>query len=251
MSQVLGFDIGGSSVKSALVDIEQGTLQSEQVNLTLDSNTSPDDLIRTLADHAADLDWSGPVGVGYPGVIVDGKIRTAAHLDRRFVGSDFLGELSKAFKDVALLNDADAAGLAEMSFGAGRERNHSQGGTVLMLTLGTGIGSALFTAGRLFPNTEFGHMYLGNQEAEEIAAASIKTRLNLSYTEWSERLNRFLNEMYRLLTPDLIVLGGAVSEDFSSFQSYLKVPCEIKPAVLGNRAGLVGAALAAGLYAKK
>lgn len=251
LARALGFDIGGSSIKAAVVDTATGQLVTEQRSIVVPSPLKYDDLKATIKLHITKLDWNGPVGIGYPGVLINGEARTAAHVDESFIGFNLETAFTKELGDVAIINDADAAGLAEMKFGAGREQNQAGGGTVVMITLGTGIGTALFTEGCLFPNTEFGHMMIGDQEAEEIAAASIKTRDKLDYEQWTGQLNLFLRELYRLLTPDLIVIGGAISESFDHFEKYIDVDCPVKPAELGHSAGVVGAALNAVASHKK
>jgi len=251
LSSILGFDIGGSSIKSAIVDTTSGRLTSELSSIVPPSPLTSNDLISAIKNHAASLEWRGPVGVGYPGVLIRGEARSAAHVDASFIGFNLQEALSRPFDQVSVINDADAAGLAEMAFGAGQEHNRVDGGTVLLITLGTGIGSALFSGGRLFPNTEFGHMMIGDREAEEIAAASVKTRDDLDFKEWTDQLNIVLREMHRLMTLDLIIIGGGVSENFGQFKDYIDVECPVKPAAMGPSAGVIGAALKTALDHKK
>jgi polyphosphate glucokinase len=186
------------------------------------------------------------VGLGYPGVIKQGVTLTAAHLDEGFIGIDWYSRVRQLSPStVALLNDADAAGLAEINFGAGRPYNHDRAGTLLMITLGTGIGSAVFCGGRLLPNTEFGHMMLGEQEAEDLAAASVRVGENLNWAAYGRRVDRFLREIARLIAPDRIVIGGGISENFDNFRRYLTINTTVVPAQLKNTAGVIGAAWAA------
>jgi len=246
MAQVFGFDIGGSSIKAAPVDIDNGELSSPPQTLPLPEPTTPRTVLSIIGNHLENMKWQRAFGVGYPGVVDQGRTLTGCHMDAGWKGHDFLAQLQKLSPGpVALLNDADAAGLAEMHFGAGRDMNRASGGSVLMITLGTGIGTAIFRGGVLYPNTELGHIELDGADAEDTAAASVRTRLNLDWPEWGDRVNRYLQEMERLLTPDLIIIGGGVSEKFDMFQSHLKTRAEIRVAQLTNSAGLVGAALAA------
>jgi polyphosphate glucokinase len=198
-----------------------------------------------IRDCLSELNWTGPLGVGYPGVIKRGTIYSAAHVDDRFIGRNWLEELrTLTGSPVALINDADAAGLAEMRFGAGSGQASTEGGTVLVATLGAGIGTAIFHAGHLLPNTELGHMLLGNVEAEDLAAGAVKARENLSWEEFGQRLNLFLSELERLFSPDLVIVGGGISSDFDQFQPFLEVKVPVSAAHFRNRAGLIGAALA-------
>lgn len=242
--RILAFDIGGSAIKTATVDVTSGKLLTPSKALSLPQPPDPKNVLDVLRSEIERVGDVNAVGVGYPGVIVDGRTMSAAHMDMSFIGVDFLSKLRKlSDKPVGLINDADAAGLAEMAFGAGRDLNHSGAGSVLMLTLGTGIGSALFHGGRLFPNTEFGHIELDGAEAEDQAAASVKTEQNLDWPVWSVRVNRYLAEMDKLVSPVRIIIGGGISENFARFEPYLKTRCKVVPASLGNAAGLIGAAL--------
>jgi len=246
--QVLGIDIGGSFIKFAPVDVDSGQTLVEPAEITLPQPATPDRMLEAVRSLIRSLKWFGPIGVGYPGVIKHGLTMTAAHMDSSFIGHDWLSDLRKLTSEpVALINDADAAGLAEVRFGAARDYSSRESGTVLVVTLGTGIGTALFTGGRLLPNTEFGHMQMGEREAEEWAAASVRVRENLDWPDYGSRVNRFLCEMDRLVSPDLIVIGGGISENFAKFRAHIKVACPVVAAQLGNRAGLIGAALATSL----
>ncbi|UCC43968.1 MAG: ROK family protein [Candidatus Zixiibacteriota bacterium] len=246
-SLVLGIDIGGSALKSAPVDTLSGGIVSELFTVPLPETATPDAMTEAAGVCIDHFEWSGPIGCGYPGVVKGGVVLTAAHVSREWIEVDIIRQLSQITRGaVTVLNDADAAGLAEMRFGAGKDYNRANGGTVLMVTLGTGIGTALFHDGQLFPNTEFGHVFLSSGiEAEDIAAASIRTKEDLSWQVWGGRVNKYLHEMAKLVSPDLIILGGGVSENFDSFQQYLNSTLEIRVAALGNTAGIVGAALAA------
>ena len=243
---VLGIDIGGSFIKFAPVDVDAGMTIVEPAEIALPKPATPERLSAALSSIMKSLKWFGPIGVGYPGVVKHGRTMSAAHVDSSFVGYDWLSDLKELSNEpVALINDADAAGLAEISFGAAKDYSSPDSGTVVMITLGTGIGSALFVGGRLLPNTEFGHMRMGEREAEEWAAASVRVKENLDWPDYGRRVNLFLREMDRLLAPDLTVIGGGISENFDKFQAHIKVTCPVVAAHLGNRAGLIGAALAA------
>jgi len=203
-------------------------------------------IVKQLLDH---FKWSGPLGCGYPGVVKNGVACSAANISPNWLGVNLerkFGELTAG--EVRVINDADAAGLAEMRFGAGRTYDRADGGTVLMLTFGTGIGSAFFRNGSLFPNTEFGHIYMKQGlEGEDLAAGSVRTRENLSWRDWGERVNDYLIEMNKLVSPDLIIIGGGVSENFDRFKDHLTVDSSVVPARMANDAGIIGAALAVNL----
>lgn len=242
---ILGVDIGGSSIKAALCGVRTGKLVSEVVTNSPASPLNPKDTLEAVAAIIRDLTWRGPFGIGYPGVVRNGICYSAANVSKEWLERDALRLFSGiTTQKVAVINDADAAGLAELRFGAAREESHSRGGVVLMLTLGTGIGSAFFHQGHLFPNTEFGHIELNGGDAEKWAAASVRSDLNLGWEEWAQRLNRYLTEMEKLVSPDLIVLGGGVSENFKNFREFLSTRARIVKAQLGNDAGILGAALA-------
>ncbi len=242
MTRVLGIDIGGSGMKAAVVDIATGEIVSDRHRIDTPQPATPEAMAEVVGELTAHFDWKGPVGVGFPGVIQSGVVRTAANLNKSWVDVD--GD--KAFTDVAgcdvvMINDADAAGLAEMAFGAGK----GVSGTVILLTLGTGIGSAIFTDGKLLRNTEFGHMDIDGKIAEERASSRIKDEKDLSYKKWGNRLEDVLQEVEKLFWPELFILGGGISKNFDEFEEYLdKVRTKIVPAEMLNRAGIVGAALA-------
>ncbi len=241
----LGIDIGGSFIKIAPVDVDSGKLMAVTQTVPVPKPATPDSILEIIQTTIRETNWTGPVGVGYPGVIRNGVTLTACHVSDEWLGYrllDRLGEFVSA--PVALLNDADAAGLAEMTLGAGRDRNRPGGGTVVTLTLGTGIGSALFRDGKLFPNTEFGHIELDGEDAERMAAASVRTTLGLTWQDYGRRLNHYLDTVLKLLSPDRVILGGGISENYNQFSNFLTGNVEIMPASLGNSAGLIGAAVA-------
>ena len=229
-------------MKAAEVDITTGEVVSDKHRIDTPKPANPEAMADVVGQLTAHFDWKGPVGVGFPGVIQNGVVRTAANLDKSWVDVD--GD--KAFTEVAgcdvvMINDADAAGLAEVTFGAGKDVS----GTVILLTLGTGIGSAIFTDGKLLRNTEFGHMEMDGKVAEERASSRIKDEKDLSYKKWGGRLEDVLRELEKLFWPELFILGGGISKDFKEFEDHLdKVRAKIVPAEMLNRAGIVGAALA-------
>jgi polyphosphate glucokinase len=241
-SQILAFDVGGSFVKAARVDPARGVLLDDVVRVPTPAGASPAAVIDLLADIAGRMPSTGPFGLAFPTVARQGVAMTAANIDRRWIGTDVRALLSARIRrPVAFLNDADAAGLAEMRVGAGRGR----GGTVLVVTLGTGIGSALFADGRLVPNTELGHLQVGSEQAEHRASARVRVERGLSWQEWAAEVNVVLAEMHKLLWPDLLIIGGGVTENWDQFGSLLSNPAEIVVARHGNDAGLIGAAMAA------
>lgn len=237
----VGIDIGGSGVKGASVDIAAGSLMSERLRERTPVPSTPDAVARVVARVAGGIAVAGPVGVTFPGVVRGGVVETAANLDAGWIGVDaaalFAGHLGRP---VVVLNDADAAGLAEMTLGAGRGRT----GVVMMVTLGTGIGSALFLDGRLVPNTELGHIIVSGKDGERLAAASVRTVKHLTWKAWSKRLNAYLARLECLLALDLIIIGGGISKDYAEFVPHLRARAELVPARLYNDAGIVGAALA-------
>jgi polyphosphate glucokinase len=243
--QVLGIDIGGSGIKGAPVDTAQGKLLAERVKLDTPHPALPDPVAKTVAQVAEAFSWTGPAGITFPGVVVDGVTHTAANLDPAWVGLDTRDLFNRTTGlTTALVNDADAAGLAEMSFGAGTGHK----GTVLMLTFGTGIGSALFRAGILVPNTEFGHIEIRGKEAEHRASERAKEEHDLSWEKWAERVDEYLHHMEALTAPDLIIIGGGISRKSDKFLHLLTgLRATVVPASLHNDAGIVGAGLAAGL----
>lgn len=240
---VLGIDVGGSGIKANLVDLDLGQPVGERRRIETPQPSTPDAVAEVIVDLVDLFDVKGPVGCTFPAVVRNGVTLTAANVDPSWIGFDARSFLSVALdRRVTVVNDADAAGLAEMTFGAGRNRD----GVVLCLTFGTGIGSALFTHGVLVPNLELGHLSLaGNDSVEDWAAASVKDTEGLTWADWGKRVNVFLQHVELLLSPDLIVMGGGVSRKFEKFAGSLDTRCEVVAAELRNEAGIVGAAMAA------
>lgn len=240
----LGIDIGGSGVKGAVVNLDDGSLLTDRLRLKTPKRSTPEALSERVARLVDDFDWEGPVGVGFPGIVQGGGlILSAANLSDEWVGCDARSQFERATGlSCEITNDADAAGIAEMRFGAGREFGARD--TVLFLTLGTGIGSALFVGGKLVPNTEFGHLELYGKVAERHASDAVREREKISWKKWASRLDQFLERVHLYLSPDVIVLGGGVSRQHQKFIPLLEVGCPVIPARLRNLAGIIGAALA-------
>lgn len=238
--QVLGIDIGGSAFKGAPVDIKTGQLVAERFVVPTPAPCPLADGLDAARQIVRHFKWKGPVGIGFPGIVQDGQIGPVGNLGAWWQYTNGKAIFGKATGcKVKLLNDADAAGLAEMRFGAGR--GHME--TALMLTMGTGIGSALFCRGELFPNIEFGHIPWKGKPIEHYSSALVKTRLKLTWKEWSERVNVFLEVAERLCAPELIIIGGGVSKQHKEWFRYLKAKAKIVPAEHENEAGIVGAAV--------
>lgn len=237
-------DIGGSGIKGAPVDLDRGDLAQERHKVLTPHPATPEDVAGCVAEVVGHFNWSGPVGITYPGVVTSGVTRSAANVDKGWIDLDARTLLSDTLGlPVTLLNDADAAGIAEMTFGAGRGRK----GTVIVLTLGTGIGSALFIDGRLVPNTELGHLELNGHDAEKHASTKAKEDEDLSWHHWAHRVQKYLVHVEMLFSPELFIIGGGVSRKADKFLPLIEhVRSEMVPAELQNNAGIVGAAMAAG-----
>ncbi|MGW7412247.1 polyphosphate--glucose phosphotransferase [Streptomyces sp. NPDC054863] len=240
---VFGVDIGGSGIKGAPVDLERGDLAEPRHKVLTPHPATPDSVIDGVKEVVGNFGWSGPVGITFPGVVTDGITRTAANVDKGWVDLDaqaLLGE--RLGLPVTVLNDADAAGVAEMTFGAGSGRK----GTVFLLTFGTGIGSALFLDGKLVPNTELGHLELHGHDAEKHASTKAKEDEDLSWEHWAKRVTKYLAHVEMLFSPSLFIIGGGVSRKAEKFIPLIEgIRAEIVPAQLQNNAGIVGAAMAA------
>lgn len=239
--EVFGLDIGGSGIKGAPVDTETGELLAERMRIPTPQAPTPEAIVETSLELIRRFDWDGPVGAGFPGVMKDGVVHTAANVAKELIGFDLQNRLARDLgSDVRVINDADAAGLAEMRWGAGKGAE----GLVLMTTLGTGIGSALFTGGRLVPNTELGHILIEGKVAELYASDRIRKQEDLGWKKWAKRLNEYFERMEFLFWPDLIIVGGGVSKKSEKFLPKLETRAEVVPAKMLNNAGVAGAALA-------
>ncbi|WP_228981789.1 polyphosphate--glucose phosphotransferase [Streptomyces sp. DH12] len=241
---VFGVDIGGSGIKGAPVDLGLGDLAQPRHKVLTPQPSTPSDVADCVAEVVTHFGWSGPIGVTFPGVVTGSTIRTAANVDKAWIGVDAAALIGGRLGGlpVTVLNDADAAGVAEMTHGAGRGRR----GTVILLTFGTGIGSAVFTDGRLLPNTELGHLELHGKEAEKQASTKVKEDKDLGWQEWAHRVRKYLAHLEMLFSPELFIVGGGVSRKAEKFLPLIDdVRAEIVPAQLQNNAGIVGAAMAA------
>jgi polyphosphate glucokinase len=238
---ILGVDIGGSGIKGAIVDTVKGELVTDRHRIETPQPATPEAIAAALAQLVIHFNWHGPVGCGFPAAIQHGIARTAANISPSFIGTHVDKLFTEATKCPCYsLNDADAAGMAEMHFGEGA----GQSGVVLLVTIGTGLGTVLFTDGKLLPNTELGHLYLKNgKKAEHFASGAVRKTEDLSWNRWGKRFNKYLTMMEELFWPDLIILGGGASQKFDKFKEKITVEAPVKPAAFLNQAGIVGAAL--------
>ncbi|PLX81230.1 MAG: polyphosphate glucokinase [Desulfuromonas sp.] len=241
---VLGIDVGGSGIKAAPVDMLTGSLLADRVRVLTPQPATPGAVAEEISGLQQLFEWEGAIGCGFPAVIRNGVARTAANIDPSWVGADVAGLISRATGcPVSVINDADAAGLAEMTFGAGQ----GEKGTVVLITIGTGLGSAIFRDGKLLPNTELGHLWLKGEVAEKYASDATRKREDLSWERWAKRFSWHLQQVERLFSPDLFILGGGTSKKHEKFLHLLEVDTPIRMARLFNDAGIVGAALATSL----
>jgi polyphosphate glucokinase len=241
----LGIDVGGSGIKGAPVDLDKGAFAQKRLRIETPSVSTPEavcDVIAQVVDHFDQVRSDSPIGVTIPGVVQHGVVKTAANIDKSWIGCEIEALLEDRLKhDVVVVNDADAAGVGELRFGAAKGHE----GLVVLTTLGTGIGTAVFNRGVLVPNSELGHLEVDGVDAETMAASSAKTREDLSYAQWAERLQRYYSTLENLLWPDLIVVGGGVSKESDEFLPLLDLRTPIIPARLRNKAGIIGAAVLA------
>ena len=246
----IGIDIGGTGIKGALVDVKKGELAGERLRVETPAGGRPDDIALVVKELIRVLDPDGTataIGICFPAVVQHGVTKSAANVSKEWIGLDADELFTKVIgKPVHLINDADAAGVAEMKFGVGKKAK----GLVLMTTLGTGIGTALFIDGRLVPNTELGHLEIDGVDYETKAAFSAKERENLDWVQWAARLQTYYTKVENLFTPDLFVVGGGVSKEHEDFLPLLKLRTEIVPAKLKNTAGIIGAAMVANKASK-
>jgi polyphosphate glucokinase len=237
----LGIDVGGTGIKGAPVEVRTGKLLHDRHRVLTPHPSTPDAVAETVAEVADAFDTTGPVGCTFPGVIRDGVARTAAHLGAEWIGTSVRDLLQERLgRPVTVVNDADAAGMAEMAFGAGRGRK----GLVVMVTVGTGIGTALFHDGVMIPNTELGHLEVRGKDADTYASDATRDAKGLSWKRWAKRLDRYLEQLEKVLSPEVVIIGGGVSRHPERFLPSLRRSCEVVPAMLDNTAGIVGAALA-------
>lgn len=240
--ELLGIDVGGSGIKGAPVDTDAGEMLTERHRIPTPQPAKPEAVAEIVGEVARYFDWSGPIGIGFPAVVRRGYTYSAANIHKSWIGA----HAARLFREatgcpVRVLNDADAAGIAEMTFGAGAGRD----GTVMVITIGTGLGTALFVDGVLVPNSEFGHIEIRGKDAEERASDRVREEKKLSWKQWAKRFDEYLEALEALISPDLFILGGGASRKFDKFGRYLSVRAEVVPAEMRNEAGIVGAALAA------
>ncbi|HEU5268955.1 MAG TPA: ROK family protein [Jatrophihabitans sp.] len=237
-----GIDIGGSGIKGAIVDTRTGQLRTPRVRIATPVPSTPHRVADVVVELVSKANWNGPVGATFPAVIKNGVAQSAANVDESWIGTDVDAVFSKATGlEVTVLNDADAAGLAEVRFGAAK----GVPGVVILLTFGTGIGSGLFIDGCLVPNSELGHLELDGHDAESRAAASVKDKQKMSYKQWAKRVQAYMAHVEKLFSPDLFIVGGGVSKDADRWVPQLHLNAPVRPAQLLNNAGIVGAAMAA------
>jgi len=239
----LGIDIGGSGIKGAIVDLKTGELLSERVRIPTPQKSKPKKIATVINNILTELNYKGVIGVGFPGVVKDGRTLSAANIHNNWINCNAAEMIKESTgQKTYILNDADAAGLAEMRFGMGKK--HSKG-LVLFLTIGTGIGSAFFLNGNLIPNTELGHLEVNGKEAEARASDAIRQIKDLTWQVWAARFSEVLRTYEKLFNPDLFILGGGISSRFNKYSKYLDIKTKTVPAKLENLAGIIGAALAA------
>jgi polyphosphate glucokinase len=240
--EILGIDIGGSGIKGAPVDIKTGELAASRHRIPTPQPSKPKAVAKVVGEIAKHFDWHGPIGAGFPAVMQHGIARTAANIHKSWINTDAAKLFGKNTGcPVTVVNDADAAGMAEMAFGAGQGRD----GVVLLVTIGTGLGTSLFIDGNLLPNTELGHIEIDCRDAELMASDAARKEHDLSWKKWAARLDTYLLRLEALIWPDLIILGGGVSKKHEKFIPRLTVQAKVVPAEALNEAGIIGAALAA------
>ncbi len=245
--EILGIDIGGTGIKGAIVDTTKGELLTERKRIDTPQPATPEAVVKTVDAVIDFFNWKGIVGCGFPAAIVNEVVMTASNIDDSWLGRNAAEEITKDTGcPTHLINDVDAAGVAEITYGAGKGKP----GTVIMVAAGTGIGSALFRDGRLFPNTELGHLKMKGTIAEKWAANSIRKKENLSWEEWGKRFNKYLHHLDFLFWPDLIIMGGGVSKYHEEYFKYFDIRPPIVPAQMKNHAGIIGAAIHAQLKEK-
>ena len=238
-----GVDVGGSGIKGGIVDLDTGQLVGDRFKLSTPQPATPAAVAKTIAAVVNEFDWTGPLGVTYPGVVTNGTVRTAANVDKSWIGTNASDIISAELngQQIVVLNDADAAGLAEERYGAGKDAT----GVVVLLTFGTGIGSAVIHNGILLPNTEFGHLEVGGKEAEHRAASSVRDKRGWSYERWAKEVTKVLIAIENALCPELFIAGGGISRKADKWVPLLENRTPVVPAALENTAGIVGAAMAA------
>lgn len=250
MKEILGIDVGATGTKGAIVDTKKGELITDRFKIPTPKGKKPEAMAEAVKEICQHFGWKHkPVGIGFPAVIKNHICHTAANIDKSWIGTNIF-ELfqSKTDCDVTVINDADAAGIAEMTYGIGKKKSD---GIVILLTLGTGIGSALFMNGTLIPNTEFGHLKFKGSIAEKIASNSARKKKKMNWEDYAAELNDFLKHIDFIFSPDLIILGGGISKQFDTYSQYLSKNINVKAAQHYNNAGIIGAAMSINYYKKK
>jgi polyphosphate glucokinase len=238
--KILGVDIGGSGIKGAPVDTAAGLLLAERYRIATPKSGAPRAIAKTLKKLVDHFEWKGGIGCGFPAVVQSGVAKTASNIDKKWIDTDAAQLFTEATNcKTYVVNDADAAGVAEMKFGAGRD----QKGIVMIVTVGTGIGSAMFTAGKLVANTELGHIFLNGKIAEDYASDAARKKLDLTWKKWGKRFDKYLRHVENIFWPDLIIIGGGMSKRYDKFKEHITVKTRVVPARLLNDAGIIGAAL--------
>lgn len=240
--KILGVDVGASGIKAAIIDVQTGQLLTERIRLLTPNPSTPENMAKTFAELIKKFNWTGLIGCGFPTLVRNGVSLAASNLDKSWVGKNVETLLSEVTScPVKVLNDADAAGMAEMQFSSS---NKAREGTVIFITIGSGLGSALFVDAKMVPNTEFGQLYLKGQDqiAEQYASNNAKERDNLTWAEWALRFNEYLLHLELLFSPNLFLLGGGTSKYFNQYAPFFTVNAEVLPAQLLNSAGMIGAA---------
>lgn len=239
---ILGIDFGGSGIKGAPVDTKTGKLLDERFRIPTPSPSTPEKVAGVIQEIVKHFKWKGPIGLAFPAVVLNGVVKTAANIDKSWIGTDVSALIMKTTGlPTYTVNDADAAGMAEMKFGAGKGKK----GSIVLLTVGTGIGSVFFTQGKLVPNTEMGHVFLSSgMEAEEFTSDATRKREELSWESWAKRFDTYLHEIKKLFWPELIIIGGGVSKKKELFIEHLTIDTKIVMAKSKNEAGIIGSALA-------
>ena len=243
-NSIIGIDFGGSGIKGAPVDIEKGELLEERIRIETPEKSTPMEVTKVLIQILEHFKWKGPVGLAFPALVQRGVVNSAANIDSSWIGLNAEEYLKDKLKqDIFIVNDADAAGVAEIEFGEGKDFK----GAILMLTIGTGIGTALFHNGNLFPNTEIGHIIFNGMDAELIVSDAARKKNGLKWKHWAPGFNDYLRYLERLFNPDMIIIGGGASKKEEKFMKHITIKTPIKMAKLQNEAGIIGAAM----YAKR
>ena len=250
MTEILGIDVGATGIKGAMINLEKGELTTERIKYLTPKPANAQSILDTVKKLVADFQWEGkPIGFGFPSIIKNGVCHSASNIDKSLIGKNLQQVFSEGLGcKTFFINDADAAGIAEMEFGVGKE---NKSGVTILLTLGTGIGSAVFHDGKLLPNTEFGQLKWKDSVTEKYAANSVRENNEMKWKDWAPELNEVLQHFEFIFSPDLIILGGGVSKKFDKYKEYLDLKCDIQPATMRNNAGIIGAAMAYEQYVER